>query len=180
MGGSRSGLMAASDEVARQRRFEELIGPLQDDLLRFAFWLAGDWALAQDVVQEAMLRAWRSLDRLQDDKAVKSWALTIVRREHARVYERKRHETVSVDDMSMGDQARVAVSEDTDLMDLRQGIGRLDPEYREPLVMQVLMGLSTEEIAQIMEIRRGAVLTRLHRARKKLAQVMDDTEGQEI
>ena len=171
--------MAASDEVARQRRFDQLVSPLQDDLLRFAFWLAGDWALAQDVVQEAMLRAWRSLDRLKDEKAAKSWVLTIVRREHARVYERKRHETISLDDMSMGDHARVAASEDTDLIDLRQGIGRLDPEYREPLVMQVLMGLSTEEIAQIMEIRRGAVLTRLHRARKKLAKVMDGGTGME-
>lgn len=172
--------MAASDEGARRQRFEQLINPLQDDLLRFAFWLAGDWTLAQDVVQEAMLRAWRSIDRLQDDKAAKSWVLTIVRREHARVYERKRFETVPVDEMLPVDQARVSVEENTDLMDLRQGIGQLDPDYREPLVMQVLMGMTTEEIAQIMEIRRGAVLTRLHRARKKLAQVMDggaDTEG---
>ena len=51
---------------------------------------------------------------------------------------------------------------------MRKAIFELEQGYREPLVLQVLLGLSTGEIAQAMEIKQGAVLTRLHRARKKL------------
>jgi RNA polymerase sigma-70 factor (ECF subfamily) len=51
---------------------------------------------------------------------------------------------------------------------MRQAILQLDDGYREPLLLQVMFGLSTAEIAAAMEIKQGAVLTRLHRARKKL------------
>ena len=55
-----------------------------------------------------------------------------------------------------------------ELNDLREAIFELDDDYREPLVLQVLMGYSTNEIAAMMELNQGAVLTRLHRARSKL------------
>jgi RNA polymerase sigma-70 factor (ECF subfamily) len=53
-------------------------------------------------------------------------------------------------------------------------IFRLQDEYREPLVLQVLMGYSTREIAELMGIKPGAVLTRLHRARLKLKDLIDE------
>ena len=55
---------------------------------RYAYWLAGDKHTAEDLVQEASLRAWKSLDRLQNVKAAKGWLLTILRRENARRFER--------------------------------------------------------------------------------------------
>ena len=51
---------------------------------------------------------------------------------------------------------------------MREAIYALDDDYREPLVLQVLMGFSTKEIAEHMGLKQGAVLTRLHRARLKL------------
>ena len=77
--------------------FARLCEELRPDLYRFAFWLARDRAVAEDVVQEALLRAWASRGSLGEIGAAKPWLLTIVRREHARLYERKRHETVQVD-----------------------------------------------------------------------------------
>ena len=88
----------ASD--ARRLRFERLVAPWRDDLYRYSFWLSRDPDLAEDVVQEAMLRAFRSLDSLQEESSVKTWLLTIARREHARVYERKRLDTQDIDDLS--------------------------------------------------------------------------------
>jgi RNA polymerase sigma-70 factor (ECF subfamily) len=164
----------SKDELERRRRFERLVIPLQGDLLRYAYWLNGQGGTAEDVVQEALLRAWKSFERLQDDGAVKHWLLTIVRRENARQFERKRLETVDVDDLAPQDQAWLSNSHDTDFDDLRAGIFALDPDYREPLVLQVLVGLSTEEIAGIMGIKRGAVLTRLHRARHRLKDKLED------
>jgi RNA polymerase sigma-70 factor (ECF subfamily) len=115
-----------------------------------------------------MLRAFKSLDRLEDESAIKPWLLTIARREHARVYERKRLETRDIDDLSHAEAALIATEGDSDVDDMRSAIFGLDDDYREPLVLQVLMGFSTVEIATMMDLRQGAVLTRLHRARKKL------------
>ncbi len=153
---------------ARRLRFERLVAPWRDDLYRYAFWLSRDPDLADDVVQEAMLRAFRSLESLQDEGSVKAWLLTIARREHARVYERKRLETQDIDELSASEAALIATGDDTDVNDMRQAILQLDDGYREPLLLQVMFGLSTAEIAAAMEIKQGAVLTRLHRARKKL------------
>ena len=157
-------------EGAKRLNFERLVAPWRGDLYRYVVWLCRDPDLADDVVQETMLRAFRSLDKLTDEGAIKPWLLTIARREHARVYERKRFETRDIDALSSSDAAFIATDVDSDVDDMRAAIFRLDEDYREPLVLQVLLGLSTEEIAQTMEIKQGAVLTRLHRARKKLVE----------
>jgi len=163
--------------AASRLRFERLVAPWREDLYRYAFWLSRDAHLADDVVQEAMLRAYRSLDSLNDEALVKTWLLTIVRREHARVYERKRLETRDIDDLSAADAALIATHEDSDVEDMRKAIFALEDDYREPLVLQVLMGLSTAEIAAALGLKQGAVLTRLHRARKKLVERIGPTLG---
>jgi len=145
-----------------------LFESLRPDLLRFAQWLARDRSLAEDIVQEALLRAWRSREALKEPAAARAWLLTIVRREHARLYERKRLELVSLDDaLDIPDKA-AAAGADAELLTLRYAIMKLPIEYREPLVMQVLGGFSTEEIARELELTNTAVLTRLFRARAKL------------
>src|ERR1700722_17181236 len=67
----------------KRARFQALCQTLRPDLLRFAFWLSRDRALAEDVVQETMLRAWKAQDSLLDEAAAKPWFLTIIRREYA-------------------------------------------------------------------------------------------------
>ena len=138
------------------------------DMFRYAAWLSRDKSIAEDVVQEALLRAWKSLDALRDDGAAKQWLLTIVRRENARYFERRRLETVDIDNLTASQSALLAEAPNEELNDLREAIYGLDDDYREPLVLQVLMGYSTNEIAELMGLKQGAVLTRLHRARLKL------------
>ena len=141
---------------------------MRPDLLRFAFWLSRDRALAEDVVQETMLRAWKAQDALLDEAAAKPWFLTIIRREYARTFERKRFVTVDVDELIAREEPMLAAAQDQDLTELRAALFKLPEEYREPLVLQVLMGYSTAEIAQELELSNAAVLTRLFRARKRL------------
>lgn len=155
-------------EQQRQQRFAALVEPLRPDLLRFAFWLARDRALAEDVVQEAMLRAWKSFDSLDDEARAKQWMLTIVRRENARVWERKRLEVADLDALVEAEADVLASDEDAAIGEMREALFRLDDDYREPLVLQVMMGYTTEEIATAMGLTQGAVLTRLFRARQKL------------
>jgi RNA polymerase sigma-70 factor, ECF subfamily len=148
-----------------------LFESLRPELLRFALWLARDRSIAEDIVQEALLRAWRSRDALKDPVAARAWLLTIVRREHARLYERKRLELVSLDDVvEIPDSARSAAP-DGELLALRYAIMKLPLEYREPLVLQVLGGFSAEEIARELSLTTTAVLTRLFRARHKLREL---------
>lgn len=157
----------------RKKRFDRIVTVLHRDMFRYATWLCRDPAIAEDVVQEAMLRAWKSLDALREDSAAKQWLLTIVRRENARYFERKRLETVDIDELTASQSAMLAETDDAELDEVRRAIFSLEDDYREPLVLQVLMGYSTNEIADLMEIRQGAVLTRLHRARIKLKEVFD-------
>jgi RNA polymerase sigma-70 factor, ECF subfamily len=152
----------------KRARFQALCQALRPDLLRFAFWLSRDRALAEDVVQETMLRAWKARDSLVDEAAAKPWLLTIVRREYARTFERKRLVTVDVDELVAREEPTLAAAHNQDLAELRSAMFKLPEEYREPLVLQVLMGYSTAEIASELKLSNAAVLTRLFRGRMKL------------
>lgn len=167
-------MTSSSTEGGRRKRFDGLVAVYYPDMFRYAAWLCRDRAIAEDVVQEALLRAWKALDSLRDDAAAKQWLLTIVRRENARYFERRRLETVDIDNLSAAQAAMLAEAPNEELADMREAIFELDDDYREPLVLQVLMGYSTNEIAAMMGLKQGAVLTRLHRARHKLMDSMAD------
>ena len=161
--------------LEQKSRFEALCGCLRPDLYRFAFWLARDRAVAEDVVQDTLLRAWRSFATLGDESAVRPWLLTIARREFARRFERKQLETVDVHDLAVLEDPALAADDPPEVQDMRAAIFALERDYREPLVLQVLMGYSTAEIAAHMGLTDGAVLTRLFRARQKLKAALAGT-----
>lgn len=162
----------------KRARFQALCQSLRPDLLRFAFWLSRDHSVAEDVVQETMLRAWKARDSLADQAAAKPWLLTIVRREYARTFERKRFITVDVDELVAREEPLLAAEEAQDLAELRRALFKLPDDYREPLVLQVLMGYTTAEIARELDLSNAAVLTRLYRARQQLRTLCgEDTRG---
>jgi len=145
-----------------------LFARLRPQLLRFACWLARDQSVAEDIVQESLVRAWRAREALKEPTAIRAWLLTIVRREHARLYRRKRLELVSLEAESEQESFPVLEGPDSETHMLRQAILKLPLEYREPLLLQVLGGFSTKEIARELNLSSSAVLTRLFRARRKL------------
>jgi RNA polymerase sigma-70 factor, ECF subfamily len=162
-------MIESGREEATDEQLARLLESLRPDLLRFAFWLARDRTIAEDVVQETMLRAWRARTELRNSSAARPWLLTIVRRENARLHERKKLPTVDLDDFVANQDIALALNDsDPEIADLRRAILALPDEYREPIVLQVLGGFSTGEIAKELGLSVPAVLTRLFRARNKL------------
>ncbi len=151
--------------------FEALVEAWAADLYRYGYWLCRNAAQAEDLVQETFMRAWKGLDGLKDSRAARAWLFTILRREHARHYARPALDLVSMDEMDYESTHFAAAGGDGAAdMEFAQALDVLSPEYREPLLLQALGGYSCEEIAAIMEIKPGAVMTRLFRARQKLRQ----------
>ncbi|WP_285403391.1 sigma-70 family RNA polymerase sigma factor [Luteibacter sp. ME-Dv--P-043b] len=156
------------DVNPKQRQYEAMVRALSADLYRFAFWLSRSETVAQDLVQETFLRAWKNLDALRDAESAKPWLITILRREHARLYERKRFDTVELDDSVAEDAALASPERSGDAAQVRDAMLKLPEKYREPLAMQVLGGMSCEEIAEATHQQPGAVMTQLFRARQRL------------
>ena len=158
------------DGKSRQQRYNALVDSLYQDVYRYAYWLCRNQPLAEDLVQETFLRAWRSLDSLQSDKAAKAWLFTILRRENARLYERYRPELVDIEDQSIADMTSNEPDQRMDRDILYSAINKLESEYRDPLLLQVVGGFSGKEIADMLDLNNNTVMTRLFRARSKLKQ----------
>lgn len=156
----------------KQRQYEAMVRALSADLYRFAFWLSRSETVAQDLVQETFLRAWKNLDALRDAEAAKPWLFTILRREHARLYERKHFDTVEIDDSVPEDAAFASPERSGDAAQVRDAMLKLPDKYREPLAMQVLGGMSCDEIAAATDQQPGAVMTQLFRARQRLKRLL--------
>jgi RNA polymerase sigma-70 factor (ECF subfamily) len=164
-----------SDGMAdANREFDALIRATSPELYRYAMGLCHNTHVAEDLVQETFLRAWRAQDKLRDPKAARAWLYTILRNEHARLYERQRpdvrdpHELPPVPARGYDTSAEAFV--------LRRALADLDLEYREPLLLQVIGGFSCKEIGEMLDLKTNTVLTRLFRARQALRRMLGDDD----
>ena len=161
----------------RQLAFDALVRRLSPELYRFAYWLCKSRALAQDILQECYLRAWRSSEDLRDVNSAKAWMMTILRREFLRTFERKQFDVTDLEDVSIADTVTPSLEAQSESNLLRQMIGKLESKYRVPLVLQVLGGLSGAEIAAELGMPEATVNTHLFRAREQLKAMVDAPAG---
>ncbi|WP_159653481.1 sigma-70 family RNA polymerase sigma factor [Vibrio atypicus] len=174
--GKKKSATPVNSDMDRQRKYEALVRAYHRDLYRYAYWLCKDPTVSEDLVQETCLRAWKSLDSLQDEKAAKSWLITILRRENARRFERKQFDLVDIDDH--GNDAKVSDDPHHQTEWIQAQIMKLDVDYREPLFLQVVGGFSGEEISHILDLNKNTVMTRLFRARNQLKEMIDPDNNQ--
>lgn len=163
----------------RTTRFERLVLPNLDAAYNLARWLTRDGHQAQDVVQEACLRALRFIDSCQGDEG-RAWLLAIVRntffsslRKHALEESRADiddGETVWGDDAQRwsADPA-LLFSRKSESARIDRALLRLPLEYREVIILRELEDLSYREIAEVLDVPIGTVMSRLSRARNLLA-----------
>lgn len=173
---------ARLDEASRVRRFEEIFVAHLDAAYDFARWLARDERNAEDVVQEACLRAFKSLDSFHGGNA-RAWLFAIVRNTYYTWLKKTRPDrfAVSFDDEMLDGGALAELESSTSAVDLalqqqdtrrlvNAALERLPEEFREVIVLRELEDLSYKEIAAIAGIPLGTVMSRLARARKLMLQ----------
>ncbi|MEH6502367.1 MAG: sigma-70 family RNA polymerase sigma factor [Cycloclasticus sp.] len=160
----------------KQLEYEGLVLVYSDDLFRYAMWLCRDKSMAEDLVQESCMRAWKSLDKLRETASSKAWLMTILRNEHARQYARYRPNMSDLD-LDMLGLRDTDNDTSTEAFALKQALNELANEYKEPLLLQVIGGLSCEEIASVCNITKSATMTRLFRAKQKLRDILRPEEG---
>lgn len=157
----------------RQAKFDAVLDSVYIDLYRYAYWRCRDRLLAEELVQETLMRVWRRIDQLREADSAKAWVFTIFRREHARHFERERPEFTSAGELDEYNTPAVEANPIDDLA-MREALAQVEAKYAEPLVLQVLGGFSCAEIAEISGLSETAVMTRLFRARKKIRAIMEE------
>lgn len=167
-----------------EQRFRDTVAPLLDDAYSLAKWLSHSPTDAEDIVQDAALRALQALSSVSVDRP-KPWFLAIVRNAAMTFMARSRRETVAyVGDMAdldtldlrEGDDAAPNPEQELIALEdgerLRQAIASLPSPFLETLVMRDINGLSYREIAEATETPVGTVMSRLARARAMLAKIL--------
>jgi len=172
------GLPGATDKA---ERFQKQILIHLDDLYRAALRLTNQVSDAEDLVQETCLRAFRSLDQLRHPAAAKVWVFTILRSVYLRQEERKPpwSPAVTPDDLAgsfltpneppqTDVYRRFVPPEQLRREEIRDAVLKLPLVYREAIVLAHVAGFSYREMAQILELPIGTVMSRLFRGRRML------------
>jgi len=163
-------------DAARRERYQRLILPEVDVLLRVALSMTAQRADAEDLVQDALLRAWRSLDSF-DGRHPRAWLLTIMRNAQINQYRRQRPVLLDDPDLTLerhtGADGGAASAEDV-VIDatfdaaVESAVAALPERFRSVLLLVDVQGLTYAAAAAALGVPEGTVMSRLHRARKRV------------
>jgi RNA polymerase sigma-70 factor (ECF subfamily) len=162
--------------VQRARRgdllaFEDLVREFQADVFRFAWHLTRDRQMAEDVTQEAFLRAFRFLGGFRGDRKFGSWLFSIVRNCAMDALRSRRSDAPWEDQM-----ASRSVADPTARAELEAALRSVSAEHREAFLLVEVFGLSYQETADVLGVAVGTVKSRMFRARQALCLAIADEE----
>ena len=174
---------AAGSTAERQRAFRTYVEPEIDVLLRVAQTLTGSWADAEDLVQETLVRAYRAIERF-DGAHPRAWLLTILRHTHLNSLRRQRP-ALAPTGMDLATQrpafgARTTASAEETVIDqlldadVERAVASLDPGFRTVLLLIDVEQLTYAEVAELLGVPVGTVMSRLSRARDRVRHQLRD------
>jgi len=167
-----------SDLVHRAQQGEEaalheVVDRHAAGLFRLAFSLVGNAADAEDVVQETFLGAFRGLSGFRGRSSLKTWLTRILMRQAARHHRsRAVRDTVSLD--GLPDATAPSTRSVDARLDVAAALDTLSPEHRQVILLRELQGMTYAEMADVLDVPRGTVESRLHRARRALQDQLGD------
>jgi RNA polymerase sigma-70 factor (ECF subfamily) len=164
-------------QPARHARFDALLAAHLPSLSRVAYRICGHRETAEDVVQETLIRAWKYMDNIRDEKAAKGWLFMILRRECARSFQRQ---TPLAAEMEIERLTDGKYESAIDTMALYEAIDSLPDKYRLPLIFHAIGGYGVKKIATELELNSATVKTRLFRAREKLRGRLLDESASDV
>ena len=166
-------------EIQLQQQFEECVQQCADSLYRVAYRLTGNRTLALELVQETYLNAWKSLPNLKDSSKMRSWLFAIMRNQFSKLLHKEKRNAQTIQQLSTIPTS--SDKPDNDTTDrVQTALQTLDDIHRLPVLLVSLEGMSVDEAAGILDVPRGTVLSRLHRGRAKLKEILsrDDSHGE--
>jgi RNA polymerase sigma-70 factor, ECF subfamily len=170
---------------------EQLLMRAQEVAYRFSVLVCGHAEDAEDVMQDALLKTYRYVNRIRDPEAFRTWLYTTVRNACLMKRRRRAGEPARLLSIEQGGADRDGESQPIEVEDrepaaderlidawvgdrLRKALDSLPPSYRMIVVLREIEGLSTREVAAVSGISEANVKTRLHRARVQLRQQLED------
>jgi RNA polymerase sigma-70 factor, ECF subfamily len=151
-----------------QAEFERIVMPEAPRLLRFAARLTRDTAAAEDLVQETLLKAWRSFHQFRDGTNARAWLYRILVNAFYGEGRKVRGfpATTRLEDQITG----VASSAMIERLEINQALDSLPLEHRTVLLLGVVEGFTCREVSEILTVPIGTVMSRLSRARQSLCE----------
>ena len=180
--------MNESEEAALVRRcqagdkevFRTLIEQYRSVLFGTAYLMIRDRGLAEDVVQGALIQAWKHLPSLRIYGSLKAWLVRIVVNEVKQQFRKKQVPTVPLEQASEVaddfDEAETAMVHDDERQLIRQALDRLPSQQREAVILRYFSDLTVPEIAAAMNQREGTIKSRLSRALERLYGILRNDE----
>lgn len=144
------------------------------NLRAFAYSLCGDQTRADDLVQETLMKGWDKRDSFAEGTNLKAWLFTILRNTYFSQFRKKRREMEDPEEV-MASRLSVAPGQQdhVDVKDMMAALKLLPDDQREALLLVAAEGFSYDEAAEISECAVGTVKSRVNRARKRLAELME-------
>lgn len=168
-------------EASQKAKFDRYVLPEVDVMYRVAMSLTRNSADAEDLVQDTMLRAYRAIDRF-DGKYPRAWLLTILRNAQVNRVRRKRPELLRDPDVTMprvadtspgGRAAEELVVEQGFDAEVEAAFNDLPDKFRDVVVLVDIQGLAYQEAADELGVPVGTIMSRLHRARKRIKKQLE-------
>ena len=167
-------------QAGDERAFEELVALYRPRLWRVLLRITRDREVADDALQEALIRAWQNIDRFQGRSSFFTWMTRIAINEGLRKVKRNESAAALVLDDAVGERVPGWGDRPDELLESREflaavdaALARLPIVYREAVVLRDVEGLSTAEAAGVLEIGERALKSRLHRGRMALRRELD-------
>ena len=161
------------------RQLSELINEHADAVFRVAYGILHDRGLAEDVVQETMVKAWESLGSFRGDASTRTWVLRIAHNTSISALRRRRDQAMAPEDLperASSDDPSARADGMANLAAVRHALEGLDEVSRTIVVLREVEGLTYQQIADALEVPVPTVKTRLLRARRTLQAAVDRTE----